>query len=108
VFTKDGAAITKLSWTAPTENTDGSPITQSLTYNLYQDVITALLSFPGTLNPDGQYSFPVADVAAFNADGDYTLSLTAVDEDGDESDHSNSIVITRSMAPKAPALFGAS
>jgi hypothetical protein len=106
---QDGLPKTKLSWTAPTLNTDGSAITQSLTYTLYRhnnDVILSVLSFPGTLNPDGQYEFLLEDIASFNTDGVYTLSLTATDEDGDESDHSNTIEVTRAMAPLAPTGFG--
>ena len=99
---------TKLSWTAPTENTDGSPITQALTYTLYIDiagVLTPTISFPGTLNPDGTYGFPLGDVGAFEDDRTYTLALTATDADGDESDFSNSIEIrvAGSQVPNAPA-----
>jgi hypothetical protein len=107
MFTKAGVEITQISWSAPTTNTDGSPVTSQLTYNLYSwsvggTLAKNLLSFPGTLNADGRYSFPLDQIGAFDADGDYDLSLTAVDAEGDESDHSNHVIITRQMAPNAP------
>ena len=105
-FLKDGVEVTQITWTAPTLNTDGSPITQQLTYNLYIDGVQSL-NFPGTLNQDGSYSFPLADVAMMQADGEYTLMLTAVDEDGDESDPSGSLLITRLQRPNSPAAFSA-
>lgn len=103
MFEKNGSPVTEIKWTAPTQNTDGSPITQNLVYNLYIDGVNTM-GFPGTLNPNGQYSFPLDQVAAMAAPGDYTLTLTAVDEDGDESDPSNAIVVTSlSPVPNAPA-----
>jgi len=105
-YFKDGAEVFNISWTAPTENTDGSPITQALNYNLYIDGVNQL-SFPGTLNPDGRYTFPLDQVSGMQLDADYTLTLTAVDEDGDESDPSNAIVVTRLARPNAPTAFSA-
>lgn len=105
-YFKDGVEVFDLKWTAPTQNTDGSPITQSLTYNLYADGVN-ILSFPGFLNEDGSYGFPLADVGAMQEDKAYTLYLTAVDEDGDESDPSNSIVIERVARPNPPVALSA-
>lgn len=104
----NGNPVTRLSWTAPTQNTDGTPITQSLTYNLYVDAAN-VLSFPGELNPDGSYGFPLADVPAIQVPDDYDVWLTAVDEDGDESAPSGTIVLIRvPQVPLAPADFSAS
>ena len=106
---QDGLPKTQLKWTAPTTNTDGSDIVGGLTYNLYlwdAGVAGAILSFPGSLNPDGQYGFPLDQIAAFDTDRVYDLSLTAVDDDGDESDHSNHTEVTRAMAPLAPTGLG--
>lgn len=105
-FYKDGVQVFELKWTAPTQNTDGSPITQQLTYNLYIDGVNTL-GFPGTLNQDGRYSFPLADVGAMQSDGTYELYLTAVDEDGDESDPSNSISIQQITRTNPPVNFTA-
>lgn len=105
VFTgENGETRTKLSWLAPTQNTDGSDITQALTYNLYVDG-NQVSSFPGTLNPNGRYEYPLADVAALSDRGSYSLYLTAVNEDGAESDASNTITINRVKVPGAPTDF---
>ena len=106
MYTKDGTEVRTLKWAAPTENTDGSPITGALTYNLYVDN-AHVLSFPGTLNAEGKYEFAIADVSAMNVDAAYILNLTAVDEDGDESDFSNSIEILRVGRPNRPLDFSA-
>lgn len=52
---------TEFSWTAPTENTDGSPIAGDLSYTLMVDDVD-FLSFPGTLNPDGRFSEDTVDM----------------------------------------------
>lgn len=104
MFARDGVEATTLKWQAPTENEDGTDIDYPLAYNLYVDD-EPVLTFPGTLNDDGMYSFPLADVPALSVPGDYTLSLTAF-EDGKperESDHSGTIIVTRLPAdPNAP------
>lgn len=97
-----------LRWIAPTENTDGTPIDYDLAYNLYADG-QPIASFPGTLNPEGQYTFPLADVGAMQDPGDYNLTLTAFDTalPDRESEPSNGIVIRRVAGPFAPAAFSA-
>jgi len=54
-----------LSWTAPTENVDGSPIDYPLAYTLGigdpGGPYTEVASFPGALNPDGMYEAPLPD-----------------------------------------------
>ena len=103
--------IRQLTWTAPTENTDGSPIDYALTYRLYMDD-APIMTFPGTLNETGTYSFPLADVGAIQAAGQYTFELTAFPEGVDleqeperESGKSNAIVIIAAvvLVPKEPA-----
>jgi hypothetical protein len=44
----------QFSWTAPTQNTDGTDITEALNYRLELDG-SPFLDFPGVLNPDGKY-----------------------------------------------------
>lgn len=102
-----GNPRTSISWNAPTQNTDGSPITDQLTYNLYVDNVNTA-SFPGTLNPDGKYSFLLADLPVISQPGSYQFELTAQDESGDESDRSNAITIVRGETiPNAPTSFAA-
>jgi len=105
---QDGNAITNLTWTAPTENTDGSPIDYELAYNLYIDGVQAL-AFPGTLNPDGRYSFAAADVPQLQEPGTYELTLTAFNTNVPdiESDPSNALTLTVVAVPLAPTAFSA-
>jgi hypothetical protein len=107
------AIITMLSWLAPTENTDGTPIDYSLTYQLYING-AATMVFPGTLNPDGKYTFLLQDVPALQEEGSYTIELTAFREGVDlsefpelESDKSGSIIVTTVLVirPKGPSDF---
>ena len=44
-----------MSWNAPTENTDGTPIIEALSYRLEVGGVP-FLDFPGSLNPDGRFS----------------------------------------------------
>lgn len=76
-----------LSWTAPTENVDGSPIDYDLNYEVgLVDIdtgdIVPIMTLPGSLNPDGRYEAPI-DELMLNP-GDYTLALRAY-EKGNES-----------------------
>jgi hypothetical protein len=48
-----------LKWMAPTLNTDGSAISQELSYRLTVDGAD-FLDFPGTLNPNGEFEQPLA------------------------------------------------
>jgi len=99
----DGTPVTKISWNAPTVNTDGSAVTDALTYNLYIDAVN-MLSFPGSLNTEGKYEFPLADVPAIESPNTYAFELTAVDAGGDESGKSNAIDIVRvETVPNAPS-----
>ncbi len=104
IFERDGLPVDKLTWQAPTENEDGSEIHYVLAYNLYVNS-EPVLTFPGSLNEDGSYSFPLADVPALSTPGEYEITLTAY-EDGKperESDPSNAVVFTaREPDPNAP------
>lgn len=106
-----GELITFLSWLAPTQNVDGTDIDYSLSYRLYVDSLP-VMTFPGTLNPDGRYQFALADVPALGSEGVYELKLTAFPEGTDldikpelESDPSNAISITTIVViiPKGPS-----
>ena len=103
--------IEQITWTAPIENVDGSPIDYALTYRLYIDDIPTM-TFPGSLNETGVYSFPLADVGAIQAPGTIKLELTAFPEGVDleqeperESAKSNSIqvLVAAVLVPKEPA-----
>lgn len=69
-------------WTAPTKNTDGTPITYPLDYTFYAnkvgDAPQAILTTPGALNPDGRYTAPIADMPFFQFGNTYETRLQAV------------------------------
>ena len=99
---------TKLRWNAPTENIDGSGIVGDLNYTLGIMVENDLdfievVSFPGSLNMDGEYEALFADIPAIQ--GSVTLALKAfyVDKPELKSVWSNSIEATFGVAaPKPP------
>ena len=98
---------TTLSWNAPTENVDGSPITDPLSYRLVVDGAD-FLDFPGTLNPDGSYSVATVDLGLPN--GIFQMELKTFYEEAPEliSDPSNSIVIGLGVtSPNPPTAFSA-
>ena len=99
----NGTPRTKLSWTAPTENVDGSPIDYALSYELQEDDVP-IISFPGSLNPDGTYSVLLADVPTFTR-GDHNLTLEAISDTGVHSADSNVVVLTADVQPGAPLNF---
>ena len=93
---------TELSWLAPTNNTDGTPITEPLSYRLLVDGVD-FLDFPGTLNADGRFYEAVAPMAI--EDGAHTLTLKAfyVSQPALISDPSNPMdVILGVQPPEAP------
>jgi len=92
---------TKITWEAPTSNTDGSPIVGDLAYRLYVDG-SGFADFPGALNPDGKYE---ADITVMGLpDGASTLTLAAFYVDKPEliSDPSNGIDIVLGVARPNP------
>lgn len=102
----------ELSWTAPTENTDGSAIDYALAYELGWRIDPAaafepVASFPGTLNQDGTYTADIPNFS-FPADTVFQLALNAFRQDAPElkSDWSNTIeVLISGKVPLAPASF---
>ena len=92
-----------LSWGAPTLNTDGTPITQALSYRLTVDGVD-FLDFPGSLNPEGRYE---QELALLNLPQNQVLTLALkafyVDAPALISDPSASIEVIMGVArPEAP------
>lgn len=104
---------THIRWQAPTQEVDGSFITRELSYVLGvvddSGVPQDVASFPGSLNPDGTYSVPVADLPVFEQDGDYEIAMAAQYTDGSQarSAWSNRVVhsFDRPAAPARPTLL---
>ena len=98
---------TEFSWNAPTTNTDGSAVTEALSYTLQVDG-SDFLSFPGTLNADGKYHEDTANMAL--PAGSFSITLTAfyVDAPALVSNPSNAVtVIVGLVNPDAPLALAA-
>lgn len=95
---------TRIRWVAPTENIDGTPIDYQLAYNLYvNDALTA--SFPGTLNPTGEYQFLFEELATpLPKEQTHEIALTAFSTDNParESEKTPAIEVIFYGIPKAP------
>jgi len=77
----------QLNWVAPTENVDGSPLSDLAGYRIYYG--TSSRSYDNHISIDD----PTSTSLAFDASsGDYFVSMSAVDVDGNESGYSNEVL----------------
>lgn len=81
---------TRVFWRAPTHNTDGSVFDQTQ-FKAWEVEINGdlIASIPAGWDADGEYEFPLADVAGINETGDYTMRLRVVNTNDRASDWSN-------------------
>ncbi len=89
MVTVDLSGSLSVSWSAPTENVDGTPLDDLNGYRVYYGDFSG--SYVG--------SEDVADSLATTANltlaaGDYYVAMTAIDIDGNESDFSNEVFKT--------------
>jgi hypothetical protein len=75
-----------LSWTPPTTNTDGSPLTNLAGYRVYWGPSAGTYPNSVTVNNPGLSSYVVSNLAP----GTYHFTVTAVNSSGVESARSNS------------------
>jgi hypothetical protein len=86
-----------LVWTAPTANTDGSAITATLTYNIYQGPSGALVKVQSAVS-----GTTATVTSGLTAGSVQCFAVTAI-ENGVESAQSNSACVTiPSPSPAAP------
>lgn len=86
-------AIT-VNWVAPTQNTDGTPLTDLAYYRIYYGTEQGVY-VDNILIPD-----PSAVSHEFTpAPGDYYVAMTAVDEEGNESQYSNEVLKNEPYPP---------
>lgn len=104
------AADVSINWSPPTENVDGTPLTDLAGYKVYA----------GTSARDYQTSTPINDASLTSAvvpialtlmpgENRIFLAMTALDADGNESAYSNEIsrliTVIDNIAPNAPVII---
>lgn len=94
-----------LSWTAPTTNVDGSPITGTLEYEVGVKAGTTFeptAVIPGQLQPDERYQAPIGELAL--PKGDHTIALRTFtkEQPGVKSDWSESVTFSIAGVPMPP------
>lgn len=101
-FLASTVAADRLSWDPPKERINGDPLApeEISHYNLYCG--GQITEIPG-LTPEGDY--PLSLDTMLPDYGSYDCTLTAVDNDGLESDHSNVLVLAMPAPPMAPTQF---
>lgn len=73
-----------ISWVAPTENSDGTPITGTLTYNLYQGTVPPGGGAPTMTKVQSGLTSPSATVASLTEGTTQAFAVTAI-ANGQES-----------------------
>ena len=96
------AAIPKdaiLNWSAPTTNTDGTPVTDLAGYRVYCGTVTGI--YPTVMDVGNITSYKVSDI--LTADKTYYCAITAYDFNGNESAYSNEVTFPLDrLGPVAP------
>ena len=75
-----------LTWSAPTQNSDGTPLTDLAGYKVYWGTSSHSYSGTATLNNPGLATYVVDGLAPSNT---YYFAITAVNSTGTESSPSN-------------------
>jgi len=78
--------VAELSWDAPTENVDGTPLTDLAGFNIYWGNASRQYDFSVALTDPNLLSYKIQ-----LAPGTYFFSMTATDVDGNESAFSNEV-----------------
>ena len=76
-----------LSWLAPTERTDGSPLTNLTGYKIFYGRMSSIYDYQIDINNSATLIYVVENLAS----GVWYFVLTAYDSDGMESDRSNEV-----------------
>ena len=99
-------ALSKIFWTAPTKNVDGTDFTeeQYLGFTLYflnaDGSEASSVSIPAAWQVSGQYEYPIADLGL--APGTYRIAMTVTNKDNMESDKTGPVEFTLVAKPMPP------
>jgi hypothetical protein len=86
-----------LTWNAPTENANGSPLTDLAGYRVYYGTDPAGLTSSVNISDPSQLTHTISDLAA----GVYYFEMTAYNTSGKESNRSERVQATLGTADKA-------
>lgn len=99
-------SVSKIFWTAPTKNTDGSPFTedQYFGFTLYflnpDNSVATSVSIPAAWSVDGRYEYPISALSL--ATGDYRIAMSVTNKAGLESDKTGPVTFTLAAKPNPP------
>lgn len=99
-------SVSKIFWTAPTQNTDGSPFTedQYFGFTLYflnaDNSVATSVSIPAAWRQDLQYEYPLSALGL--SPGDYRVAMTVTNKAGIESDKTDAVTFTLAAKPNPP------
>ena len=95
-----GASPTTLNWTAPTTNSDGTPLTDLAGYKIYCGIKAGTYASPK--NVGNVLTYPLSSLGL--TQGVNYCAVTAYDTSGNESVKSNEVSFTfDNVAPAAPS-----
>lgn len=86
-----GTVCVDLSWQAPTENTDGTPLTDLTAYRVYYGLASGEYTAIIPLDDPALVTYTVCDLAPAT---EYFFAMTAWNSTGQESDFSTELVLT--------------
>ena len=105
----NGTGTADLSWTEPTTNTDGSPLTDLAGYNLKWGINNACSAFPNSLPINNPLATTTTQTFTLSSTGtfEFCFVMTALDGSGNESVNSNTatrtfVVTIPDILPPAP------
>jgi hypothetical protein len=99
-------SVSKIFWSAPTKNTDGSAFDESqyFGFTLYflnaDNSVATSVSIPAAWSADGKYEYPIAALGLVA--GDYKVAMTVTNKAGLESDKTGPVTFTLAAKPNPP------
>lgn len=103
VFALPATQGTKLSWTAPTQNNDGTPISGLSGYKIYWSTTSGVYTNAQSKDVGNVLTIPIATVTGSN--NIYYFVATAYNTTGSESNFSNEVRNTIPFSPAAPGIL---
>lgn len=97
------AAEVDITWQAPTQNVDGTPLTDLAGFTVYVGESTRNYTQSVVINdPTATSAVVQVTIPLSQGDNDVYIAMTASDDDGNESAYSNEIVQTVTVVDDVP------